>query len=293
MKQKTVEIPGKVTRSNGAGNLPKIDINTPSSTAEVYLQGAHVTGFQKTGEPPLLFMSRLSEYIPGKPIRGGVPICLPWFGPRAGDVGHGFARISDWEPISAKEEAHGGITLCLRLSETAAKASWPAFTTEFFISVSDTLTMELVTTNTSTQVLEFEDCLHTYFAVSAIGDVAITGLEGAHYLDKADQGLRKQEGPGPITITRETNRTYPDASGAIEIHDKGWKRTVCVEKSGSVSSVVWNPWTTQRMPDLAVEEHQHMVCVESGNVGSNKRKLAPGATARLKVILASRALSSE
>ena len=93
------EIPGHVTFANGNGGLPKINITTGRSTAEIYLHGAHITGFQKGGEPPLLFLSRLSQFAAGKPIRGGVPVCFPWFGRREGDVTHGFARITEWNLI--------------------------------------------------------------------------------------------------------------------------------------------------------------------------------------------------
>jgi glucose-6-phosphate 1-epimerase len=293
MKFDKFEIPGVVTFSAGNGGLPKIDVRTPSSTAEIYLNGAQVTGFQKSGEPPLLFMSRLSHFAAGKPIRGGVPICFPWFGPREGESAmHGFARITEWEVTSAVQEPKGGVTLRFNLPETPARAVWPSFRTEFVVTVSDKLTMELITRNTSAERnLEFENCLHTYFAVGDIRDVSITGLNSAHYLDKADHGMQKQETAEAITITKETNRTYVDTTNAVQIRDAKFNRTIQVEKSGSNSTVVWNPWTTQLMPDFAVEEHQHMVCVESGSVAKNKLTLTPGQSAKLKVTLSSAALS--
>src|ERR1035438_7086912 len=104
------EIPGRVTFVNGSGGLPKINITTSRSTAEIYLHGAHITGFQKNGEPPLLFMSRLSQFAPTKPIRGGVPICFPWFGQREGDVMHGFARITEWNLTKTSATADGAVT---------------------------------------------------------------------------------------------------------------------------------------------------------------------------------------
>lgn len=280
------EIPGVIRFSAGNGGLPKANIQTASSTAEIYVYGAQVTGFQKRGEPPLLFMSRLSHFTAGKAIRGGVPICFPWFGPREGNVMHGFARITEWEIISTAAEPKGGATLRLRLPETPASVAWPQFKTEFVITVTDTLTMELITTNLSAdRDLDFENCLHTYFAVGDIRDVSIAGLKSVHYLDKADKGTRKQESEDAIRITKETNRTYLDTNSTVEIHDAKFGRKIRVAKSGSNSTVVWNPWTTQLMPDFAVEEHQHMVCVESGNVASNKLSLAPGATANLRVVL--------
>ena len=151
--------------------------------------------------------------------------------------------------------------------------------------------MELVTTNRSPdRNFDFENCLHTYFAVGDILDISIAGLKGAYYLDKTDKSARKLESADAIRITAETNRVYPDTPGTVEIRDAKFRRTIRVDKSGSAATVVWNPWTTQLMPDFDPAEHRQMVCVESGNVGQNKLSLAPGKTAGLKVVLSSRPL---
>jgi D-hexose-6-phosphate mutarotase len=285
------EIPGRVTFAHGNGGLPKINITTGRSTAEIYLHGAHITGFQKNGEPPLLFLSRLSQFAAGKPIRGGVPVCFPWFGQREGDVIHGFARITEWDLIETAATPDGGVTVRFRLPSTAANAAWPANRAEFVVDITDRLAMELIATNESAdRNFDFENCLHTYFAVGDILDVSIAGLKGAHYLDKTDKSARKLESADAIRITAETNRVYPDTPGTVEIRDAKFRRTIRVDKSGSAATVVWNPWTTQLMPDFDPAEHRQMVCVESGNVGQNKLSLAPGKTAGLKVVLSSRPL---
>ena len=285
------EIPGRVTFAHGNGGLPKINITTGRSTAEIYLHGAHITGFQKNGEPPLLFLSRLSHFAAGKAIRGGVPVCFPWFGRREGDVMHGFARITEWNLIETTATPDGGVTVRFRLPSPTANAAWPAFRAEFVVAVTDQLTMELIATNESAdRNFDFENCLHTYFAVSDIRDVSIAGLKGAHYLDKTDKNARKLESADAIRITAETNRVYPDTPGTVEIRDAKFRRTIRVDKSGSAATVVWNPWTTQPLPDFDPAEHRQMVCVESGNVGQNKLSLAPGKTAGLKVVLSSRPL---
>ena len=287
------EIPGRVTFANGNGGLPKINITTGRSTAEIYLHGAHITGFQKNGEPPLLFMSRLSQFAAGKAIRGGVPVCFPWFGRREGDVAHGFARITEWHLIETAAMPDGGVTVRFRLLPTAANAAWPAFRAEFVVAVTDQLAMELIATNESAdRNFDFENCLHTYFAVGDILDVSIAGLKGAPFDDFAAGagGTRKMENDSALRITKETNRVYPDTPGTVEIHDAKFRRTILVDKSGSAATVVWNPWTTQLMPDFDPAEHRQMVCVESGNVGQNKLSLAPGKTAGLKVVLSSRPL---
>ena len=286
------EIPGWVTFANGNGGLPKINITTGRSTAEIYLHGAHITGFQKNGELPLLFMSRLSQFAAGKAIRGGVPICFPWFGQREGDVMHGFARITEWNLIETAAMPDGGVTVRFRLPATAANAAWPAFRAEFVVAVTDQLAMELIATNESAdRNFDFENCLHTYFAVSDIRDVSITGLNGTHYLDKTKDNARLLESADAIRITEGINRVYPDTPGPVEIRDTKFRRAVRIEKSGSASTIVWNPWTTQKMPDdFDPAEHKHMVCVECGNVWQNKISLPPGKSTGLKVVLSSRAL---
>jgi glucose-6-phosphate 1-epimerase len=278
--------------TTGHGGLPKIVATTGISTAEIYLHGAHVTGFQKNGEPPLLFMSAKSCFAPGKPIRGGVPICFPWFGQRKDDVVHGFARVLPWELIGTSSVQDGTVTIRLRLPKNSTKPGWSALRAEFVVTITDKLVMELSATNESAdQSLEIENCLHTYLYVGDISAVSITGLQNLPFADFAAEaaGARKLERDSILRIARETNRVYPDTTGPVEIRDENLKRTICVEKFNSHSTVVWNPWTTQKLPDdFDPAEHKNMVCVESGNVGRNKIKLAPGKSSTLKVTLRSR-----
>jgi D-hexose-6-phosphate mutarotase len=234
-------------------------------------------------------MSAKSWFAPGQPIRGGVPVCFPWFGAREGDVVHGFARITEWE-LAKTSAAAGAVTLHFRLPEIPGRPAWKNLHTEFVVTVSDKLTMELIATNNSPTVMEIENCLHTYFHVGDINQVSITGLKSAPYLDNAagGNGVRKVENDSALRITKETNRVYPDNTATVEIRDDNFKRTIRVEKSGSNSTVVWNPWTTQKLPDdFDPAEHRHMVCVESGNVKQNRISLVPGKSAALKVILSS------
>ena len=257
------EIPGVLAFDLGQGGLPKASVRTPWSQAEIYLHGAQVTGFQKDGEPPLLFLSPASRFAAGKAIRGGVPICFPWFGSRPGDVAHGFARITDWTVIGAAALPDGGATLRLALPNTAASQAWPPFKAEFTVTMRDRLAMELAVTNQADdRDFEFEECLHTYFAVGDIGEVFITGLERAPYLDKTAADASRIESGEAIRITAQTDRTYFDTAGTVEIHDPVLHRKITVQKSGSASTVVWNPWTTQVLPDLGPEEYRRMLCVE-------------------------------
>jgi glucose-6-phosphate 1-epimerase len=288
------EIPGRVALAKGNGSLPKINVVARHSTAEIYLHGAHVTAFQKNGEPPLLFLSRQSRFAAGEAIRGGVPICFPWFGPREGDVAHGFARVTEWKLIETATTADGTVTLTFRLPMPPERTAWERLRAEFIVTVSDQLTMELVATNDSAdKAVEIENCLHSYFHVGGINQVYIAGLQGAPFDDFAAgaAGARKLENDSVLRIARETNRVYPDSTETVEIRDENLKRTIRVEKFNSHSTVVWNPWTTQKLPDdFDPAEHKIMVCVESGNVKQNKISFPPGKTTALKVILSSQPL---
>jgi D-hexose-6-phosphate mutarotase len=239
-------------------------------------------------------MSRLSRFAAGKAIRGGVPICLPWFGRREGEPAHGFVRIRSWELVETSAGQDGTVAVRQRLPKDATRPEWSALHTEFVVTISDRLTMELVTANESAdQRLEIENCLHTYFQVGDINQVSITGLQGAPFNDFAAgaAGARKVENDAVLRITKETNRVYPDATGTVEIRDENLARIIRVEKFNSQSTVIWNPWTTQKLPDdFDPAEHRQMVCVESGNVKQNKIELAPGATTVTKVVLSSHAV---
>ncbi len=288
------EIPGRVSIVAGNGGLAKIVVTTKTSTAEIYPHGAHVTHFQTNGEPPLLFLSAKSYFAPGNAIRGGVPIIFPWFGNRDGEPSHGFARITEWQLVKTSVAADGTVTLRFALPEIPGREAWKNLRTEFIVTIADTLTMELITANDGCDdSLQIENCLHTYFHVGDIGAVSIDGLRGAHYLDNAagGNGELKTQIESPLRIAKETNRLYLDIAGAVEIRDENRARVIRVEKSGSNSTVVWNPWTTQKLPDdFDPAEYKHMVCVESGNVKQNKISLAPGKSSALKVVLSSRPL---
>lgn len=266
----SLEIPGHLTLVAGNGDLPKAVVTTPWSQAEIYLHGAHVTHFQKTGEPPLLFMSAASQFSDGNPIRGGVPIIFPWFGPREGFPAHGYARTRAWELKETALLSNGAVTLRFELPGA------DGFEVAFLVTITDTLQMELVVTNTSTEVATFENCLHTYFHISDIAAISIVGLEGITYLDKV--ASTRENDPGQIQISSEVDRVYNDTAATVEIIDLGFKRSIRVEKSGSDSTVVWNPWIekSKRMADFGDNEYPHMVCVESGNVGENTLSLAAG-----------------
>jgi D-hexose-6-phosphate mutarotase len=275
---KNHEIPGRVAIFSGKGDLPAIRIETEWSTAEIYQHGAHVTGFQKKGEAPLLFMSGASDFHLEKPIRGGVPVIFPWFGGREGMAAHGFARLAEWDLLETLAPPDGSVRLHFRLP------SEDEFEVDFIVTVAASLTMELIVTNTGASDFSFETCLHTYFQVGDIGKTGVTGLQGARYHDQV-LGAHFTDSDDTIRFTAETDRVYQNTAETVEIHDPVLRRTILVRKSGSKSTVVWNPWIekSKRMPDFGDDEYPHMVCVESGNVREHAITLTPGERTTLKV----------
>jgi glucose-6-phosphate 1-epimerase len=274
----------RVVLRTGNGGLPKIEIHTASSNAEIYLQGAHVTKFQRKGEAPLLFLSEKSRFEKEHPIRGGVPIIFPWFGAHEGKPTHGFARTQAWE-LKEISNSNDAVTLKLVLPESSETEGIPKFTAEYFVTVGETLSLEFKITNQSNENFSFEDCLHSYFAVGDINNVFVTGLKGGEFLDKMKNFSRKKETSEQIFISGETDRVYLDTTETVEIHDLKLHRKIIVEKNGSRSTVLWNPWIAKAkaMPDFGDDEYPRMICVESGNVSENKRLLVPGKSSSLKV----------
>lgn len=286
--------PGRVTFLDGQNELAALEISTAWSRAEIYLHGAHVTQFERKDEPPLLFMSQFSRFEAGQPIRGGIPVIFPWFGPREGMGQHGFARIKDWELKEFAPAPDGSVSVRFRLPDGPEASAYPPFSVEYVVTVNEALRLELIVKNLSPdRELVCEDCLHTYFEVGDATAISITGLKGASYLDKTDNSTRKTETADVIRIGSEVDRTYLDTSGPVEILDPVLQRKIRVEKSGSQSTVVWNPWIAraQQISDFGNEEYLRMVCVESGNVASNALKLPPGGSANLSVKLSSEKLT--
>ncbi len=285
--QKKMEIPGRVSFLEGNGDLSKVGIHSATSDAEIYLEGAQVTHFQKKDEAPLLFLSQFSRWQSGHPIRGGVPIIFPWFGAREGGASmHGFARIKTWELKEIIPLPDGDVSLRFLLPDCAEAALMPKFSAEYVVTVGKSLSLKLNIANESPdQDFTFENCLHTYFQIGDISAVSVTGLKGASYLDKTDNLARKTESAGNIKIAQETDRIYLDTTEAVEIHDSKLQRRIVIEKSGSLSTVLWNPWIAkaQQMSDFGNDEYLQMICVESGNVADNLLTLPAGKSATLKV----------
>jgi glucose-6-phosphate 1-epimerase len=279
----------------GQDGLPAVHVTAPAAEGLVYLHGAHVAAFKPHGAPNVLWLSQKSLWQPGKPIRGGVPICFPWFGPRQGvpaspdSPPHGFARLLAWELQSIQQSTHG-VTVALALtSSDATRAVWPHdFVLRHHVTFGPQLVMTLELTNTGTSPLTAEEALHTYFALADVKQVQVNGLAGTRYVDKAD-GFKEKPQMGLITITAETDRVYLDTTATVTLDDPIQRRRITIAKDNSRNTVVWNPWIAKAkaMPDFGDDEWPGMLCVETCNVGPAAVSLAPGQThhmtARLSV----------
>ena len=286
-------LPSGVVLDTGRGGLARLSIDTPACAAELYLHGAHLCRWQPRGQPnPVLWMSESSRFEAGAPIRGGVPICFPWFGPKAGDPSapvHGVARISLWTLDAVTLEPDGAIVVRLGLGPgTQAGADTPHnLALAFELRLGSALAMALTATNTGESPSTFEEALHTYFSVGDVRRVAVAGLEGATYVDKVDGATRKTQTEASITVAGETDRLYLDTEAAITLTDPGFGRRIRVTKTGSRSSVVWNPWVakSRAMPDFGDEEWPGMICIETANAADNAVTLPPHASHTMRATI--------
>lgn len=272
-------IPGVARIVAGNGGLAKVQVETPRVAGEMYLHGAHVTSWRPQGAQEVLFVSSLSHWEDGRPIRGGVPVCFPWFANRAGDPkapAHGFVRTKGWRIEGIESQGDAVTVRIVTESNDETKKWWPAsFRLSHRVSFGHQLVLELEVVNTGTSECKFEEALHTYFSVPEIAPVRVHGLDQVAYLDKTDQNRRKVQ-DGPIQIVSETDRVYLDTAGEVELVDSS--RRIRVAKEASLTTVVWNPWVAkaQAMADFGDAEWQRMICIETCNVADFAVTLAAG-----------------
>jgi D-hexose-6-phosphate mutarotase len=265
------------------------EVSNQHANSNIAVQGAHIATWQPRGQEPVIWLSPLAKFAQGKSIRGGVPICWPWFGPHASDSklsGHGYARTVPWQVLETKALPDGATFLRFGLIETdATRAQWPNTSpVQLEVTVGQKLRVELVTQNAGKDAFILGEALHTYFQISDVAKMTIRGLEGCDYLDKVGEPARRTQ-QGGIVIESEVDRVYVDTDKDCVIEDKGLKRAIRIAKTGSNSTVVWNPWTEKanKMGDFGDHGYRGMVCVESANAFDNLVTVKPGETHRLAV----------
>jgi len=304
--QSKFAINGVLSFEKAASGLVIARVTAPAAEATIYMQGAHLTHWKPAGQAPAIFLSKRAEFVPGKPIRGGVPIIFPWFAERHdGKTGpqHGFARISEWDlgfAAMAGDELHLAFTLAP--NDLSRSLGFDHFRLGYRVAIGRKLTLEMTVANDSGNgsahgggpasvtaeadmaalgaPLVFEQALHTYYAVADAQKVSIDGLGGTTYIDKVDGFKRKVQPKGALRFTGRTDRPYLNTTATCTLHDEAGARRIVVEKSGSNSTVVWNPWKefTAAMPDMESDAWLHMTAIETANVADNTVTLQPGAT---------------
>ncbi len=284
------EIPGIAQIVGGNGGLPKVRITSPEVAGEMYLHGAHVTSWKPAGGEEMLFLSSQSRWADGHAIRGGVPICFPWFGGKTDDPqapAHGFVRTKAWRLVSIAQVGGAVTVSMLTASNEDTKRWWPAdFRLVYRATFGRELSLELVVTNTGRTSLRFEEALHTYHRVGNIEKARVRGLDTAQYFDKTDANRKKMQ-RGEIVIVSETDRVYLNTGDAIELEDPVLHRRTRVTKENSRTTVVWNPWVQKAhsLSDFADDEWMQMICIETSNVSDFAVDLAPGQQHTMKALV--------
>jgi glucose-6-phosphate 1-epimerase len=275
-------IAGRLKFVKGYGGFPFIQISNRNATALISLYAAQVLSFQPTEESEdLLFLSPKAYYDEGKAIRGGIPICWPWFGSDPADLNrpnHGFVRNGLWAVSETEAVTDLETKIKLRFpKKRQSESCWQhAFLLELEISVGNTLTLELITRNTGNQLFSITQAFHTYFHVGDINQVRIFGLEGTDYLDKLDDGALKHQ-MGAVIVLDEVDRIYTGVENDLIIADPAFDRRIRITSTSNKTAVVWNPWTksSAKMPDLKNDDYQHFICVEAGNLVTDNVEIPP------------------
>lgn len=281
-------IADQVALKEGPGGFTLVDVTNAHGSATFALQGAQLLHWTPRTTPQVVWSSPEAKYAQGKSVRGGVPVCWPWFGPHAGEPsfpGHGFARTLPWELVETRMLPEGATRLVFRfVPGDATRIWWPhASLLECRVTLGEALEMELVTHNLGKETMTITEALHTYFGVSDVRSIRIHGLDGIEYFDKVNGGRKRQQ--GAIDFDGETDRVYMNTTHDCVIDDPGFKRRIRISKRGSRSTVVWNPWIEKaaKLGDMGDDGYLRMVCVESANAGDDVVEIAPGGEHRLWV----------
>lgn len=284
------EISGIARVTAGNGGLAKVSVSSAEAAGEIYLHGANVTAWRPAGAEEVLFVSAKSRWADGVAIRGGVPICFPWFANKADDAkapAHGFARTRAWE-LRAVEKDGEAVRVTMTLgSDDSTRKFWAAdFRAEYRVTLGRELKMELAVKNLGAAAVRFEEALHTYFRVGEIAKARVRGLDGMRYTDKTD-GRKEKKQEGDVMLTAESDREYLDTPHEVELVDELMGRKIRIANEGSRTTVVWNPWMVKAkaMSDFGDEEWKQMICVETTNVSQFAVELGAGQEHRMTAMI--------
>lgn len=265
----------------GKGGLTYAEIKNEGASAQIYLHGAHITSFIPSGQEEVIYLSPNSRYEPGAAIRGGIPISWPWFADHPTDKSkpaHGFARTSTWHVRETKKisDSETEIRLGLTSGNDTLKLFEHRFYLEAIFHIGPQLDIALRTINIDVTDFTISSAFHSYYRVSDAPAISVKGLEETSYVDKVDDFKTKKQ-DGPVQISGETDRIYVDTEAECVIEDPGLGRAIHVRKTGSTSTVVWNPWEkkSEEMKDLGGDEYRSFVCVETANAGEDTITIAP------------------
>ncbi len=286
---KEFAINGQLEFKEGPGGLIVAEINNESASAEVFLHGAQLTSFKPLGREEVIYLSPRSCFEPGAAIRGGIPISWPWFANHPTDKSmpaHGFARTSEWHVRETKKpsDSETEIRLGLTNSNDTLKLFEHKFYLKLIFTIGSQLNIELRTINIGSSEFTISSAFHSYYRVHDISDISIRGLEDTAYVDKVDDFATKRQ-EGPLSVVSETDRIYLNTQSDCVIEDPGLKRSLHIKKSGSSSTVVWNPWEkkSREMKDLGEEEYKNFVCIETANVDEDTVTILPGEEHRVRM----------
>ncbi|MFZ0468224.1 MAG: D-hexose-6-phosphate mutarotase [Thiogranum sp.] len=283
-------IAGQLEFVEGKGGFPLARIDNGKARALVSVYAGQVLSYQPANQAhDLLFLSDAAYFQAGKAIKGGIPVCWPWFGPDPEDRGraaHGFVRNRPWTVRATETLADGDARITLGLVDNPeTRDIWPeAFDLSLEVTIGVGLRVELHTRNTGDQPFAITQALHSYFNVGAIGQVQVLGLEESDYLDKAADGSRNTQA-GAVCFDQEVDRIYLDVQPGLIIDDAAFGRRISITSTGSHTAVVWNPWAdiSANMGDLRDDDYQRFVCVETANAATDTIEVRPGEGYRLGV----------
>ncbi|SFU61866.1 glucose-6-phosphate 1-epimerase [Nitrosomonas eutropha] len=278
----------QVVFKEGEGGLPFIHIKNEKANALISIYGGQVLAFRPIhAQDDLLFLSKRAYYQQGKAIKGGVPICWPWFGPDPegkGRSAHGFMRNRMWDVIETSTTPDSGTRIVLGSADTKETQSiWPrSFMLRLEITISNTLNLELITRNPGSQTCTITQAFHTYFSVGDIRQTHVSSLENTRYIDKVNDNLEKNQ-IGVVTIEAEVDRIYQSVDSNLIIHDTARKRRIRITSKGNRTAVVWNPWAkiSTKMADLEDDDYLRFICVETTNAATDRVHIQPGSEFRL------------